>query len=227
MTYNFILISYIIFITTYTLTSLLCYYYDIYDNNYRDKRLEIQSKQELINAYNKYLPTVAFNAIIVTGICVFCHHYFLTYFNPTLLIYQPLSTIRLIHIIQYIIAYITADAMFYSFHRLSHIPWLYEYGGHGKHHEVKHPIGLAGLYTTPFDLIFSNYIPVGLTVGLIITHPYMFFIWVLCSTYNLVMVSHSGYDIAKFHDLHHQKGGGCNYSITSLTDILMGTYQTN
>lgn len=227
MKYNFVLIIYFIFIVTYTLVSLLCYYYDIYDDNYREKRLTVQSKEELLEAYKQYFPRVAFNVIVVTGVCVVGNYYFLQYFNPALLVYQPVTTIRWIHIVQFIITYLTVDATFYFFHRLSHTPWLYQFGGHGKHHEVKHPIGMAGLYVSLFDLIFINYIPVGLVASLIITHPYVFFAWLISSTYNVVMTSHSGYEVAQFHDLHHQKGGGCNYGITSLTDRLMGTYRTN
>ena len=206
-------ITYLIFISSYSFLSLICYFLDtsniikkIIYKHYGIPLSKINSKdiKFLESLYIKYLPRVCFNVFILSYFYGMFNLQVVRRFNLKLLENNSYETFHPVKaIIEYSICIFLTDFTFYTCHRISHHPYLYKYI-HKKHHEVKNCIGMAGVYTDPIDYFFGNYVPVNLHTVLIVSHQYTFYLWILKTVYGVIVNSHSGFqNMSEYHDLHH------------------------
>jgi sterol desaturase/sphingolipid hydroxylase (fatty acid hydroxylase superfamily) len=208
---------YYLIVGTYAITSLICFVLDIipytpFKNNKINKTL---TRGELLNLYKRYLPRVLFNLTIAMLPTVYLYNTF------PIVTKSPFSIIRFIK--EFIVTYITTDILFYTTHRIMHIPIIYKFS-HKKHHEVHVPIGMSAIYTDTFDFYLGNIIPSFLPAYLIMTNPLSFKIWIVNILINTVSISHSGYkNWSEFHDIHHTQFR-YNYGINVFMDRLFNTY---
>ena len=209
----FLFTNYIIFISSYSIISFICYLFDtsyilknIVNKKYNLPLKKINSEDIFFieSLYIKYLARVVFNVFILSYICGIINSFFIQNFNPILLKNNSINSFRPLRaIIEYIICLVLTDFTFYTCHRTSHHPYLYKYI-HKKHHEVKNCIGMAGVYTDSIDFFFGNYLPVNFHTSLIMSHQFTFYFWILKTTYGVIINSHSGYqNLSEYHDLHH------------------------
>jgi sterol desaturase/sphingolipid hydroxylase (fatty acid hydroxylase superfamily) len=124
---------------------------------------------------------------------------------------------------KFLISYVIASVYFYHIHYLLHHPKLYFL--HKKHHRFQKPWALAGLYCSPFEMIFANTFTASLGPIMTQMSPNYVYFWNLLMPIN-VLLSHSGLTIPYFmdnsHDLHHRYFN-FNYGINSVLDELYGT----
>eukprot|EP01064_Diplonema_japonicum_P027549 TRINITY_DN3_c0_g3_i2.p1 TRINITY_DN3_c0_g3~~TRINITY_DN3_c0_g3_i2.p1 ORF type:complete len:343 (+),score=90.12 TRINITY_DN3_c0_g3_i2:85-1029(+) len=125
------------------------------------------------------------------------------------------------------------SVLFYWAHRTAHHPALYWI--HKQHHSYVGCISVSAEYAHPLEQVFTNQMPIVLSIMLTVNHPLptMFWVWErLQQTYQ----THSGYAFvgtlphklgithtsgAAFHDFHHSVNSG-NYS-EPWTDYVFGT----
>lgn len=103
-----------------------------------------------------------------------------------------------------------AEIVFYSSHRLLHIPFLYKHI-HKRHHQWQIPMTLATLDAHPIEHFLTNVAPVLLGPYLLGTNMYILTSWVVMATVNSIL-AHSGYSRDDYHTDHH-KYINCNYGI--------------
>lgn len=122
------------------------------------------------------------------------------------------------------ISLLIREALFYYSHRLLHIPFFYR-RIHKKHHKFTAPIALAAQYAHPLEQIFANALPISLPPQLLRSHVLTFWVYLAWELFNTATV-HSGYDffnnMAKAHDLHHEKFN-LMYGSIGLLDWIHGT----
>lgn len=127
------------------------------------------------------------------------------------------------------------DFLYYCMHRAFHLPFLMKYV-HGRHHHVRNPTAMDGLYLNPLDniggigLLFISVLivsPIGLSSFLIVV--------LLHSLIN--SITHTGLNFphrvfwlfnfwATKHAIHHGKNVNANFAVIfPFWDRLFGTYE--
>ena len=220
MELNLVLI-YLTFISSYVITSILCFINDIKKPEFKlvDDKIQINNRRELIYLYKKALFIVSKNIFFWIPLFFACLG--LVY---NLLIGNLFQTyfFNIYDIPKFAINFILIDIFFYISHRIFHIGFLYK-KYHKIHHEFKKPVAVAALYTHPIDCIFANVLPVLLPIiilkeGIIISN-----LWVLIAVVNTIYISHKGdKDLSEFHDIHHEKFN-YNYGTEMFMDKLFNT----
>lgn len=115
---------------------------------------------------------------------------------------------------------VTAEILFFVFHRLLHVPALYKYI-HKRHHQWQIPMTLATLDTHPIEHLLTNVIPVLCGPALLGTNTALLCFWITVATVNSLL-AHSGYSRNDFHT-HHHRFVSYNYGIFGILDKLCGT----
>ncbi|KAI9298636.1 hypothetical protein K502DRAFT_339290 [Neoconidiobolus thromboides FSU 785] len=206
--------SYLSALLSYFVSSFIFYIIDIYyPTNYSQYKIQ-KCKKEAIKDYKKALPVVLFNYVLITLPCSSLVHYLFHPISPRYSSFEqakeyynqvPTSWIFLKDLV---ICLLIAEIGFYYIHRLLHHPLFYT-RFHKLHHEFTAPIGLAAVYVTVTEFVFSNLLPVTIGPLILRSHPLTIYFWLIFVNFNTVTV-HSGYDLpylrpAKAHDYHHEK----------------------
>lgn len=206
------IITYIIFIISFYLPNSILYFYDSSNNCTQYK---IQQKQHIMNTYKKCIKTVLFNTFVASFPGLYCISYFTNLWNVDFSLFKMIYDI--------FISILASDFLFYFFHRLFHTKYLYK-AIHKKHHEITAPIGISSVYSSIPEIYLGNLLPIFLPMILLSSHNITVNLWVIITTINTVVFSHSGYSaLAGFHDLHHEKFN-VNFGTISLSDRLFGTF---
>lgn len=206
------------FVFTYFINVFLHYVIDIsyYDVSSKYK-INPLPKSELIHLYKKYLPVVIKNVIIspipfgvIAVHLVNIDSLYTAEFHITECIFELILTA------------IITEILFYTFHRIVHIPFFYK-RFHKTHHSVKTPISVATLYVDQWDMLFSNSIPLVFPIFFISSTTITAKIWFIIVLTESIL-SHSGYKyFSEAHDKHHTRNN-INYGNNLFMDRLFRTY---
>ncbi|CUG67619.1 Hypothetical protein, putative [Bodo saltans] len=128
-------------------------------------------------------------------------------------------------LLQYVVAFLFTDGIFYWTHRLLHTPMLYRWI-HKQHHQFYVTIGLAAEYAHPIELLFGNVLPVFFASVVFRYHIAAFSSWVFIAMAGTTF-HHSGFFFPlapsdEFHDFHHSHVV-CNFGSSPMWDWLCGT----
>lgn len=208
------MISYMLFLSSYYIPSSILYYFDK-SNLYPDNKL--QSNDNLMDNYRKSYNIVLFNTVVAI--------------IPGIIGMTLLTNLRNIDftfnkmVIDILLSTLLVDILFYVCHRILHTKPMYK-RFHKLHHDIKNPVGFSSLYTSITELYFGNILPVYLPLILLSSHSITVNVWIVVTTLNTIILSHSGYKcLAGFHDLHHEKFN-VNYGVLFLMDKIFGTFDT-
>jgi len=205
------LLIYLLFVITYALSSYVCF---IIDMTYSKTRIDGMQANKLLILYQKYLPCVAFNVIVLPIPSIYLVSSTFPIISRSLTIYNFLT--------EMILTYFLADFLFYILHRILHIQSFYKHI-HYIHHRVRNPIGMAALYAHPLEIYMGNIFPLFLPAYLIMTNTFTFCVWMFAIIVETVITSHSSYqNMSEFHDNHH-KLYRYNYGLDIFMDRLFGT----
>ena len=206
------------FAFTYFINVFFHYVIDIsyYDISSKYKIIPLP-KLELLNLYQKYLPIVVKNVIIspipfgvIAVHLVNLDPLYTTRFNITDCIFELVLTA------------IITEILFYIFHRIVHIPFLYK-RFHKLHHSVTIPVSVATLYVDQWDMLFSNSIPLVFPVFFICSTTITAKIWFIFILTESIL-SHAGYKyLSEAHNKHHTNTN-INYGNNLFMDKLFRTY---
>lgn len=214
--FNFISL-YFSYITTYLGCSYICYLWDY--TSYTERRQKT-TLNKLLNIYNKILPNVLINIMVVSPI--------FTYSVCSLFDIPDKTNLYTIPSDLFFIIMLT-EVFFYTLHRIAHFPLFYR-RIHKTHHELTAPIGLGALYCHPLEMVLVN-LPSVLLPCLILGVSFdVLALYQILATINTVIGSHSGYNknVCKgdrcraFHDIHHEKFNG-NYGLGHFMDKIFKT----
>jgi len=205
---------YLLFNIVYYVTSLILFLVDYYRLFIDSKVNETNEAADMMATYKKTIPNVVFNtsiALILPAILIAISKYG----DEREFSYQRCAFDILISIL-------LLDIFFYMLHRLFHIPALYK-RFHKKHHEILSPVGFSSLYMTITDFYFGNLLPGYLPMFIVGAHPITIKIWIVMAILNTILLAHSGYWVANYHDKHHSLFNK-NYGANIFMDKLLGTY---
>ncbi len=115
---------------------------------------------------------------------------------------------------------ILSDIIFYSFHYICHLNFLYKHV-HKKHHEWIVPCAVAASYTTIYEYIFCNLQTFLLPPLILNMNWYGANLWFIYSTIHVIN-DHSGYVFLKssIHHTNHHKFQKFNYGSNNLDKLL-------
>lgn len=196
------------FAGSYIFASTLTSCYDLFIGYHKHKN---RSFSETTTEIIKIIPNVVFNLVFIT----------LPY---TLLLEKhiedkPRNNYGVIFNI--VMSYFVTDILFYSTHRLLHLPALYFI--HKKHHEYEFPIGIGAMYAHPVDFFFTNLIP--FTFPVFFYPPtYIIKLIIIISISTTVIQSHGGYTFLNSGHLDHHRYYKINYGLGPM-DRLLGTHR--
>ncbi len=209
------LIIYLIFNSTYYITSFILFCLDLYAPQFFYKIHDI-SRKDLLQIYYNIYPTVIFNVTILSAPFIYLNKYLINFQNREFT-YFDLTW-------QILFNLVFIDIIFYIAHYILHYPPLYKWS-HKKHHQIKTPVGFSALYDHWFDFITTALLPIYFGMFLISAHIYTVYLWTFIATFNTVVHAHGGIrNFSEFHDLHHQKIN-VNYGAGGWMDKLLGTYR--
>jgi len=121
-------------------------------------------------------------------------------------------------------AIIIEEIYFYSFHRLLHTKWLWKY--HSMHHELITPVAVATLYSSWFENLFCNFLPIIVMPLIVEMSLNLAIFWTFLATSSAVL-SHCGFRqlkiMTEFHSFHHLYKN-YNYGTIGLLDKIFCTY---
>lgn len=144
-------------------------------------------------------------------------------FHPTLMTDCVPGILTML--VQFVVAYLCTDTLFYWGHRALHVPVLYRWI-HKQHHQFYVTIGLAAEYAHPVELLMGNIIPV-MFAGV----AFRYQLGTLCTWMMLAMsgttFQHSGFKFPLApsnprHDFHHSHVV-CNFGSLPIWDYICGT----
>ncbi len=120
---------------------------------------------------------------------------------------------------QFPVMFVMSDVIFYHFHRLFHLPGMFQY--HKKHHVWSRPLGMLALYADAAEHCIVNTVPPLLAAMLVKADFGCLLIWIsLISVHTVISHSSEGE-----HYLHHRDrkvNFGTGFKIC---DRLYGTYK--
>lgn len=126
-------------------------------------------------------------------------------------------------ILRLLVCILLEEILFYSIHRLLHLPVFYR-SIHKLHHQIVAPIALSTLYVDPIDHLLLNVAPVLISPSICSVQGNFLYLWCLLVNISSI-VSHCGYNNLKtteFHELHHRHRN-VNYGVIGLCDKLLNT----
>jgi len=120
---------------------------------------------------------------------------------------------------------LVVETLFYYFHRLLHLPYVYRLY-HKKHHTWTAPIAFAAVYCHPVEHVVGNLLPILCGPLFINAHLAVTFVWIIMTLSNTCFV-HSGYHLpflpsSESHDWHHLRFNE-NFGAIGLLDYFHGT----
>lgn len=202
--------NYILFNVTFYLSNSILFiidYYKLFDN------LKIQHKDTL-PIYKKCIATVMKNTFVATIPLTIYFGYYESNYSEPFYIYICIRDL--------FVSRLVTEVLFYSIHRLAHIPTLYHFV-HKKHHEITTPIGISTVYMTLLDFYFANVLPIYFPVLMLKSHPLTIKLWSVGTTLAAIIGGHSGIKyIADSHDYHHTLFTK-NFGTDLFMDNLFGT----
>lgn len=205
------LFHYLLFNFTYYFTSFICYLFDYTEIN---KHSKIQTKKNSFDYYRICLRRVLLNTFGWAVLpCLALAVY--NFYTPSV----PFNIYQSIFHLMF--AIVSTDVSMYICHRMLHLPCLYQ-RYHKLHHQISAPVGLSAVYMTPVDFYLGNILPITLPLLVLQTHIITLQIWLVLVTVNTIVLAHSGFKIADFHDKHHSTFIK-NYGTNIFMDVLMGT----
>ncbi len=194
-----------LFAITYLATSLFFLGCDLFISNKRvsfkaNKITHTITQSQLLMQYIHFAPSVLCNVCILAPLCL----NLLANFAITIK-HDEFSHVGLVFsIIWFLIAF---ETVFFTSHRLLHLPILLKYI-HYKHHQMKDCIGFGALYCHWIEFLFGNLFA-AISGPLLLGEVHYFY---LCTWTFLVaihtVISHSGYLVTNkkgAHLIHHQK----------------------
>mgnify|MGYP003683513065 CR=1 FL=1 len=186
------LIMYQTFLNTFCVSSLMCFFVDIFAPHYRVNNV---SRETIFTDYQNMLPRVAGNLVISYPYFYIVEKYITQIIQPNT--YSLLTNIALWVLLM--------DIMFYSIHRAFHCKYLYHY--HSIHHTYRYTYGMGAIYAHWIEFIVANLIPISVPMLLFKFPFYICNNIVLCATFYTVVISHGGFKIplSGGHLYHHLK----------------------
>lgn len=175
----------ILFFSTFLFTSLTCYVIDI---NYPLLRVKKETTEIIKKEYVNMLPQVSLNVFIGTFILNRIGKYYNNNNNNYF-------------IINFILWFIFSDIIFFFVHKNLHKKQFYWL--HKKHHEYIYTYSIGAIYSSCFEFIFGNVLPLSLPIILFDIPKHHANIIVVFSTFFTVFVSHGGYFKNNKHLEHH------------------------
>lgn len=195
----------VIFFLTFCLSSLFCYFLDIYFPNLRVK----PETNEIVNKeYIKMLPQVLTNLSIGSVILNIIDNNYYEETNNLLFIYNFIGW------------FIISDFIFFFVHINLHrkqLFWL-----HKKHHEYIYTYGLGAIYSSCFEFIFGNILALNTPLLFIKIPRNQIYGIIAFSTSATVIFSHGGY-IRNNKHLQHHRLRTTNFGL-GISDRIFGTY---
>jgi hypothetical protein len=145
--------------------------------------------------------------------------------------YRFLDTLIVDFILKISLSICIANSYFYHIHALMHSNHkLMKY--HAQHHQIHHPIALAGLYCSPVEMLIVNMPTILLGPWLVGMNSNVFLLWILGSCLT-TLFSHDGHVIeaiglsSEFHDYHHTHRPYKNFGLDTFWDSLYKTKNEN
>lgn len=146
---------------------------------------------------------------------------------------NPSSVVEVI--LQVLMILLLWDFLYYCLHRAFHLPFLMKYV-HGRHHHVRNPTAMDGLYLNPLDnlgglgLLFVSVLivgPISLSSFLIAV---LLHTLINSITHTGLNLPHRAFRISNFwatkHAIHHGRNVNANYGvILPIWDLLFRSYE--
>lgn len=108
------------------------------------------------------------------------------------------------------------EILFYTSHRLLHVPWLYR-AIHKRHHEYKAPCAFAAVYAHPVEACLGNTVAV-IGPAFFLQYHLLTYLVGLALGWVFTCTNHSGYLVIKeSHDKHHELFN-CEYGTMGILD---------
>ena len=194
----------LLFFSSFTVFSYICYYTDI---NFPHIRVKQESKEIIQKHYENMLPHVSVNLALGT---------------ITLYIFEHVNynSNDCNFFINFLFWYILADLFFYTIHRTLHTKLFYFL--HEKHHEYVYTFGIGAIYSSIPEFILGNMLAL-IMPAYILKTPYYFNCFIIIySTFYTTVISHGGYIKSNKHLMHHKKRT-CNFGL-GIMDRVFNTY---
>ena len=198
---------YLVFLSTFSLTSLACAAVNYYFPHYRVKEEE---DRIITGDYLKMLPTVSLNLLLAypafKGAELYINSKEPSEINPVL--FFPIWLL-------------VADLTFYSIHRIMHRPYFYK-KYHYIHHQFRYTYGMGAIYAHPYEFLLGNIFPTFSPLLIFTpTNGVVYFIIIFATSFT-VIVSHGGYKMFDDSHLKHHLLFRKNYGLF-ISDKIMGT----
>jgi sterol desaturase/sphingolipid hydroxylase (fatty acid hydroxylase superfamily) len=165
---------YILFISTFFITSFISHILDSFHKIINIKKIK-NDKSIIFNYY--IIKRVFLNVFIWSYVSIFFFSYFI---NMKKKQYSLYDTIKDLFISSFFI-----DPFFYFFHRLFHNKYLYKF--HKVHHEIKNPYGFSSFYMHEIDFMFGNVLPSFLPLIILSSTDITIKIWIFITVANTVL----------------------------------------
>jgi sterol desaturase/sphingolipid hydroxylase (fatty acid hydroxylase superfamily) len=200
---------YQVYLLTFIMSSILCYYIDIYYTYFRVNEI---TREQINKNYKKMIPYVATNIIITYPFTIFFENYVKNNNNT-----YPF-------LINFILWIVGTDILFYIVHRTFHTKYLYFL--HSRHHEFNYTHGIGAIYASIPDYLLANILPISVPI-LVFSIPYLHIIRIIIfAVVYTVCISHGGFKISKGH-LRHHLTYKCNYGLLIMDRILNTKFYLN
>ena len=198
-----------IFINTFLISSLCCFFCDII---FPSTRIEKKSRKLILKDYQNSLTYVIPNLLI-------SNYYFSNFEN--LLKDSERNNFPVGFNLTF--WFLTTDLLFYYLHYFFHKPVLYRY--HKIHHSYIYTYGITSLYAHPLDYIATNLIPASLPIFIIKPQDYIIKNLIMFSTSYTVIISHGGYEFLPQNHLVHHTKKAYNYGLLFCDKLLDTKYR--
>jgi sterol desaturase/sphingolipid hydroxylase (fatty acid hydroxylase superfamily) len=195
MLYDNWITTYLIFLFTFSVSSVCCFYLDCLSPiKMIDTKVTKSTRYEMLQQYKFILPRVSLNVFLLTPIFFYYSDHIIDY-NPEFIFMDFFK--------QIVMAGLLIDVFFYVTHKAMHHKYVYKWS-HKIHHRFKKPVGMEAIYHHWFDLYFSNLLPIFLALWVLPSkNIYTWYTWVFIATSTTVLHSHSGWSKTG-HDNHHK-----------------------
>jgi sterol desaturase/sphingolipid hydroxylase (fatty acid hydroxylase superfamily) len=194
---------FISFILSYLTASAITFYIDLEYPELREVNPNKKPDPDYIGGltmeYSKLLRVGIYNCMV--SMPFFWHYEYLTrdQNNDNYFIYNFLGWL------------IITDIIFYTTHRILHLPRFYKY--HSLHHSYKYTFGPSAIYASPEEFFFGNLGPSIISFQILqLSHLEMTFI-IIFQTFYTVIISHGGYKFIKTGHLQHHINNRTPYGL--------------
>lgn len=204
------LILYQTFLNTFFLSSLFCFFIDVFAPQCR---VNIISQSAILHDYYNMVPRVASNIIIA-------YPYFYVSEKYVIVAHKANTYGFIINIMLWVVV---TDIFFYSIHRAFHTKYLYHY--HAIHHTYRYTYGMGAIYAHWLEFILANLFPISIPMFLFKLPFDTCNNIVMLATFFTVVISHGGFKLPLFggHLYHHLKYK-YNYGLFKMDNLLKTKY---